>query len=90
MQHYKCKTSFFSSVQQEMEFQLGSKLPVKLCKIASLSYASRPKHSAVYYMLNSTFLNNAKPVSFVQQEIEFQLGSTLLVRSCKMASLSYS
>ena len=31
-----------------MEFQIGSTLPVKSCKIASLSYTSRAEHCAVY------------------------------------------
>ena len=42
-----------SYVEQEIDFHLSSTLPVKSCKIASLSYTSRPKHCAVYYLMNS-------------------------------------
>ena len=77
-----------------MEFQIGSALPVKSCKIASLSYISRAKHCVVYYLLNSILLlsiqNSFFHSSNVQQEMEFQIGSTLPVKSCKITSLSYT
>ena len=43
---------FPSKVKQEMEFHFGSTLPVKSCKIASLSYTFRAKQCAVYFHLN--------------------------------------
>ena len=46
---------FFSNLQQKIEFQLGSTLPVRPCKMASISYNSRPKHCAVNYPLNSFY-----------------------------------
>ena len=86
-----------SNVQKEMEFQIGSTLQVKSCKIASLSYISRAIHraGAAYYLLNSILLLLMQNLSFPKfhfllgQEIDFQLGSTLPVKSCKIASLSY-
>ena len=65
---------------------------VKSFKIAILSYVSRASHSYVYCLLNCIPVNiHAKPVfvhfSNVQQEMEFQFGSTLPVKSCKIASL---
>ena len=39
-----------SYVEQETDFQLGSILPVKSCKVASHSYASRAKHCTVLHL----------------------------------------
>ena len=37
-------------MEQETDFQLGSILPVKSCKVASNSYASRAKHWTVLHL----------------------------------------
>ena len=79
-----------------MDFQLGSLLLVKSCKNASHSYASRTNDCIVYYILNSVlvsslqnqFLNDS--ISYLEKEMDFELGSILLVKSCKIASLSYA
>ena len=75
-----------------MEFELCSILTGKSFKIANLSYVSRATHCYVGCPLNCIPVNiHAKPVcvnfSYVQQEMEFQFGSTLPVKSCKIASL---
>ena len=55
--YHQCRACSFqnsiSFVKQDIDFQLGSTLPVELCKIASFSYISRAKHRAVFYHLNS-------------------------------------
>ena len=81
-----------SNVQQEMEFQIVSTLPVKLCQTASLSYTSRALHCAhylplyYYYQCKTCPFDNS--ISYVEQEIHFQLGIKLPVKSSKIASLS--
>ena len=95
--HHQCNTFSFdksiSYVEQEIDFQLGSILPVKSCKIASLSFASRAKHCTVYFLLNSALLSSIKnqflddSISYVEQEIDFQLGNIIPVKSCNFASL---
>ena len=75
------KPVFFSNMQQEMAFQIGSTLPVKSSKIAILSYISRAEHWAVEYFLNSRLQYLMKTcsfdnsISYVKQEIDFQLSS---------------
>ena len=79
-----------------MDFQLGSILLVKSCKNASHSYASRTNDCIVYYILNSVlvsslqnqFLNDS--ISYLEKEMDFELGSILLVKLCKITSLSYA
>ena len=68
-----------------MEFLIGSTLPVKSYKIVSLSYTSRAIHCALYLPLELYItIINAKPVhliiSYVKQEIDFQLGIKLAVK----------
>ena len=65
-------------MQQEIEFQICSPLPVKSCKIASISYTSRAINCAFYLPLEFYFpIINSDPVLFcssnVQQEMEFKL-----------------
>ena len=114
-----------------MEFQIFSTLQVKSCKIASISFTSRDKDWAVYFLLNSSiknqFLYNIIPVNHAilpvfnilparanhltvitswifiliinakfffhssneQQEMEFQICSTLKMISCKIGSLLF-
>ena len=112
----QCKTSSFDNSisygEQEIDFQLGSILPVKSCKNVSLSYASTGKHCTFYYHLNSIFLLSMQTQFFhfqisnrkwnfklfllyfsfsnVKQEIEFQFGSAIPLKSCKIASNSYT
>ena len=75
---------------------VSSILLVKSCKIASLSYASRTKYCTVYYILNSVFVSSLQnqffndSISYLEQEMDFQLGSILLVKTCKIATLSYA
>ena len=71
---YQCKTSFihFPNVQQEIEFQLGSALPVRPCKMASLSFTSRPKHCAVYYLLNSFYFTITNSTIKMQNQFFFK------------------
>ena len=84
--HISAKPVLFrpSFVQQDMEFQIGSTLPVKSWKIASLSYSSRTK--TLCSLLSIEFyitIMNAQPCFFrysnVQQEMEFGFVSTLPV-----------
>ena len=108
-----------------MDFHFGSTLPVKCCKIASLSYFQivNAKPSFYFSNIHQEMENYAKfpvshkllelyivqyvtcwnlyyyfrcitcpfqnSISFVAQEIDFQFASTLLVKFCKIASLSY-
>ena len=49
--HFLCFP--FSNVKQEIEFQLGSALPVNSCKIASLSFSSGARCCRLYFILTS-------------------------------------
>ena len=49
--HFLCFP--FSNVKQEIEFQLGSALPVNSCKIASLSFSSGARCCGLYFILTS-------------------------------------
>ena len=83
-----------SKMQQEIEFQIGSPLPGKSCKIVSISYTSRAIHCALYSPLEFyvVLIHQTCPfdisISYVEQEIDFQLGIKLLVNSFQIASLS--
>ena len=82
MSQLAMQTSFFfhfSNVQQEMEPQFGSIPPAKSSKIVILSFTSKAKHGAVYFLLKSVlllslqnqFFDNSN--SYVEQEIKLKL-----------------
>ena len=92
------QNQFFSfNVQQEMEFQIGNTLPAKSCATGNGISNWLPNsrkimenfHILYYYdqCKTSSFDNS---ISYGEQEIDFQFGSILPVKSCKFASLSYS
>ena len=75
---------------------VNSILQVKSCKIGSLSYAFRTKYCTLNYILNSVLVSSLQnrflnySISYLEKEIDFELGSIHLVKSCKITSLSYA
>ena len=69
---------------------------VKSCQIASISFTSWDKYCAVYFLLNSVLLSSIKKqifddsISYVEQEMDFQLVNIIPVKSCNFASLWYA
>ena len=74
---------FPSKVKQEMEFHFSSTLPVKSCKIASLSYTFRTKQCAVYLLLNIVTVSLSYKSRYTKLQVSY-------IHQAKLPVFSYT